>query len=131
MTREFKRAARAPLLSVRLTHEERATLKQAAGDLPLSTYARDRLFSDDCSEAACATRLSALERQKMLSKLLMRIGALNLEARLSDLTAQLNTGAFENERTILDELEQLQSEVTALRLDLLRALGLRPDRGSP
>lgn len=71
MTRLSQDAVRVPLLCVRITNEERTLLKQLAGDLPLSTYVRNRLFFDQNDEVGREMRLSARTRQKLLSKLLM------------------------------------------------------------
>lgn len=131
MKRVSTNTGQSSVLSIRLTAEERDLLTSTAGELPLSTYVRQKLFSDSLIITGTETRLSVVERQKLLSKLLMKIGTLNLDMQLSKLSSLLETGVFENEEVLQQELEKLSSAVAELRIDLLRALGLRPNGGSP
>lgn len=135
MTKEHIKPStgRSPV-SVRLTQEERAQLEQAARGMPLSRYIRARLFDGDgeVSDHAEERRLSPADRQKLLAQILARIGQSGLPAALEELAELARLGLLSLDAESVSALSEARDELKALRLDLLRALGLRPkDGGAP
>ncbi|MBM1556250.1 hypothetical protein JQV19_06250 [Sulfitobacter mediterraneus] len=135
MTHEHKKpsSGRSPV-SVRLTHEERTLLEQAAGDMSLSRYIRFKLFQADRHNSASydQERLSPAARQKLLAQILSSLGKSELSVPLAELAELTRLGLLPNGTNVAAPLAQARGELSKLRHDLLRALGLRPkDGGTP
>lgn len=117
-------------VSVRLTHEERVELKQAAGGKSLSYYIRSRLFNH--GEQAFPDdeiRFSAVARQKLLAQILIRLGQSGLAENLRELNEVAKLGLLDTQIELRSTLSELRKEVKGLRSDLIKALGLRPRKG--
>lgn len=126
-----QKAGRSPV-SVRLTPEERAELLNAAGDMSLSRYIRSRLFQPDSARTIsdAEDRISPIERQKMLAQILSELGKSGLSKSLAELSELARLGLLPPDTDIAKLLCSTKNELEQLRLNLLRALGLRPkDRG--
>lgn len=116
---------------MRLTQEERARLEQAARGMPLSRYIRVRLFDGIGVDVGHGDehRLSPADRQKLLAQILARMGQSGLPASLAELAELARLGLLPLEADAAATLSDARDELKALRLDLLRALGLRPKDG--
>lgn len=132
MTHEQKKpsSGRSPV-SVRLTHEERKLLEQAAGEMSLSRYIRFRLFHADCKSSAALNqdRFSPAVRQKLLAQMLSALGKSELSSSLAELAELTRLGLLPNGTNVAAPLAQARDELSKLRHDLLLALGLRPKDG--
>lgn len=123
MTKQIKkRTAGRSAVSVRLTPEERAVLDRDAGTETLSDHIRARLFGD-------TQRVSTDARQKMLAQILAQLGKAEIAQAMAELTELARLGLLSDDADTLRALTQAQAEFSALRCDLLRALGLRPKSG--
>lgn len=125
-----KRSALTKPISIRFTEEELAELKIAAGDLSVSEYVRRQLFSVNSTSISAVgnehIRLSPQNRQKILVQILARLGQYDAFSTLNNLLAALQSGLIDTSPEMISSLKSVQAELSALRADLLKALGLRP-----
>ncbi|WP_040616469.1 hypothetical protein [Roseibium sp. TrichSKD4] len=128
-TRGQKRSALTKPISIRFTEEELCELKSAAGGLSVSEYVRRQLFSVNRAEIAATQchndRLSPLNRQKLLVQILTQLGQRDAFSTLNDLLSALQSGLIDASPELMGSLNAVQAELSLLRSDLLKALGLR------
>jgi hypothetical protein len=113
---------RAPF-SLALGDEERAQLKAAAGDLPLGTYIKGRLFED----------LPAVPRQSKrpmvdraaLAKILGMLGQSRLSNNMNQIARASNKGILPLTPELIKDLNAACDEIKAMRGLLIDALGAR------
>lgn len=121
-----KRKRPAPF-SLRLTAQERARLEREAGETPLATYIKLRLFNN----------LPPLETFRpspggrpatdthLIAKLLAALGDSRLASNLNQLAKAANMGTLDSGPETEKELLEACAAVKAMRLDLVAALGLK------
>ena len=101
-----------------------------AGERSLSEYVRQRLFDNAANSKSVPSahngRLSPQSRQRLLGQILMRLGMLDAIRNVNVLAEAVQSGLIDASPELVTELDALQSELQTLRLDLLKALGLRP-----
>lgn len=78
-------------VSIRLSDEERATLEQRAGALPLSRYVRRVLFEDSAPSYRQAPK-RILEETVLLSKILAALGKGELQANIALIAGEAVSG---------------------------------------
>jgi|OM-RGC.v1.026554195 hypothetical protein len=132
MTKQSQHTAKAQPVSVRLMPEERALLEREAGGLSLSEFIRARLFG----EAVTASfdfddRLSPEVRQKMLAQILAKLGESDAGKPLAELAELARLGLLQMSTEEQLILKTAISDLHELRLDLIKALGMRPKKGCP
>ena len=115
-------------ISVCLTREERDHLIVAAGKLSLSQYIRSRLFQGNAEISDEEVRLSPIARQKLLARLLMQLGQSKLTKNLNELGDAARVGLLYLTPAVKTLLDDLHNELRGLRRDLIKALGLRPNK---
>lgn len=114
--------------SLRLTHEERARLLADAGRKPMGAYIRERLFGD---EAAPRKRRGAnpVQDHDALGRVLGVLGRSRLASNLNQLAKAVHSGSLPVTPETEADLWQACREISAMRADLLRALGKTPEDG--
>lgn len=114
--------------SLRLTHEERARLLADAGRKSMGAYIRERLFGD---EAAPRKRRgeNPIQDHEALGRVLGVLGRSRLASNLNQLAKAAHTGSLPVTPETEADLRQACCEVSAMRADLLRALGKVPGDG--
>ncbi|MEP1572779.1 hypothetical protein [Roseibium album] len=122
---------RCPLLSVRLTPEERQMLLDAAGKMPLSDYVRARLFggSEDSKSETSANmpvRLSAKERQRLLAQILAKLGETSALLSLTEISEAARLGLLTMSPDVLARLNEACADINVIRLMLVKSLGKSP-----
>lgn len=136
LTQTFEKAANPPKkqpkrkrpapLSLRLSQEERSLLERRAGNKPLGTYIRGQLFGKE------AIKNSPVRRQRidyqLLGKLLAALGESDIASCLCILAAQAENGSLEVDEQIAGQLSTACADVRAMRLILISALGLKPEK---
>lgn len=136
LSREFRAsAAGAPLpkkypppFSLRLTCEERARLDSERGNQPLGAYIRERLFGDDVSPRKRRAYRPAADTES-LARVLGALGQSRLSSNLNQLAKAVHSGSLPVTPETESDLREACREVSALRADLLRALGKSPGDG--
>ncbi|PTN12515.1 hypothetical protein [Nitrosomonas aestuarii] len=115
-----------PPFSLRLTVEERKRLNEMAGNQPLGSYIRDRLFG-----------AKAVKRRKvkkptvdsaMLALVLSELGQSRLASNINQLAKAANMGALDITPEIEKEIEQACREIQTMRALLIAALGVVPEQ---
>jgi hypothetical protein len=128
-TKRKKSAAKCSPLSVRVTPEERESLLQKAGDMPLSEYVRGQLFgaqNKNVVSAPTTQRISPAERQRLLAQILVRLGEMKTAQHLGGLVDAIRSGITDADPELISSIKKLRGEFKTLRFELLKALGLRP-----
>ncbi|MBS7537737.1 hypothetical protein [Ancylobacter lacus] len=123
--------AAAPI-SLRLTPEERDQLERDAAGRSLSAYIRSRLFGADTKvELAGRTsgRLGPAERQRLLARILARLGASKALPSLNELADAARIGVLPLTPDVLADIHGACRDIADIRDLLLRGLGLRPANG--
>jgi hypothetical protein len=117
-----------PPFSLRLTYDERARLYAAAKGKPLGTYIRERLLGDNVSPRKRRGN-SPVKDYQALGRVLGALGKSRLAGNLNQLAKAVNTGSLPATPETEAELKEACREISALRADLLRALGKLPGDG--
>ncbi|TVZ39752.1 hypothetical protein P886_4160 [Alteromonadaceae bacterium 2753L.S.0a.02] len=136
-----------PPFSLRFTFEERAALEKAAGDMPLGSYIKHRLFHGDkaisprLSESLKdefsgkkppkqqrAPRLDEAER-KLLGKVLGYLGKSRLSSNVNQLAKAANSGSLPVNIDVEKELMEACQSIRWMRDALIKAMGLNPSGG--
>ncbi len=123
-----KRRKRAAPFSLRLTPDERARLSREAGETPLSTYIKLRLFNKRPDLASLRPALPGgrpATDTVLISKLLAALGEALLANNLNQLARHANMGTLDISKATENELLAACAEVHAMRADLIAALGLK------
>ena len=124
-----KKAAKyPPPFSLRLTHDERARLDAERGTNPLSVHIRERLFGDEASPRKRRGN-SPIKDTEALGRVLGALGQSRLSSNLNQLAKAVNSGSLSVTPETEADLKAACREVSALRADLLRALGKSPGDG--
>ncbi|HEU0142202.1 MAG TPA: plasmid mobilization relaxosome protein MobC [Bryobacteraceae bacterium] len=127
-TRRTKRRRGSPIFPIRFSAEERARLSKEAGETPLATYIKFRLFNNlPPLETFRPSRLGgrlATDTQ-LIAKLLAALGDARLANNLNQLAKAANMGTIDASPDTEKELLAACAEVHAMRRDLIAALGLK------
>ncbi len=121
-SRSAKTKREAPF-SLRLSIEEKNHLKSAAGNLPLATYIKARMFED----------LPAVPRQHtprrcdkaLLGKVLAALGASRLSSNLNQIAHVANLGTMPMDDELTTALQTACADIRLIRNTLMKALGHR------
>ncbi|MEM9668654.1 MAG: hypothetical protein AAF950_06980 [Pseudomonadota bacterium] len=120
LIRPAKKKRPAPFC-LRLTAEERGQLDAAAGNLPLGTYIKDRLF--DGLPAVPRQRSGTLTDRAMLSRLLGKLGASRLPQNMNQIAKAANLGTLPVTPETESEIRRACYDIAVMRLMLMKALG--------
>lgn len=121
-----KPAARSkpPVLSIRLSDAERDQLEREAAGETLSAYARRKLFG---RTARKGSRRTPISDDKALARVLGAMGKSPQIGTLKGVLRASEEGALVLGGEAEDALRVACTQIEEMRLDLLEALGLRPD----
>lgn len=109
-------------VSFRVSAEEKAALEADAAGESLSAYVRDRVF--DTSRRAKASY--SIQDQQALARVLRALASSNLALDLEAIAEASSAGELPVTDALAARLELACSDVAVMRLDLIKALGLRP-----
>lgn len=113
----------ATAISIRLTQDEKRQLLERAGRMPLATFLRDTLLAADVQ--AKRTRWNnPVKDHKALARVLAALGQSRLSSNLNQLAKAVNIGVLPVTPDTEAEISEACVAVTAMRRDLMRALGL-------
>lgn len=111
------------LLSIRLTHAERAKLELAAGGTPLSRYAREKLL--ETCEPRRRSRKSPVSDQKLLAETLACLGASRLAENLKRLSKAAELGNLAFDPTAPELIRRASDDIHTMRYMLMQSLGMK------
>ncbi len=110
--------------SLRLTFEERASLEQAAGNLPLGAYIRSQILSNSKPRRKRRYRRGpVIKDHQILAQLLGELGQARLANNLNQLAKAAHTGSLPVTPETEKALREACAEVQAMRKTLMAALG--------
>lgn len=123
-----KRRRGSPIFPIRFSAEERARLSKEAGETPLATYIKLRLFNNlpplETFRPSRPGGRPATDTQ-LIAKLLAALGDARLANNLNQLARAANMGTLETGPDMERELLAACAEIHAMRRDLIAALGLK------
>lgn len=119
-----KRRSKLTPVSVRFTANEKAKIKRDAAGQPLSAYIRECVLRAGTS---AGTSASSRNRKPELARVLAALGRSNLARDFENLSYAVRDGTVYLSAESEAALCQACSDIAAMRRDLLKALGLRPD----
>lgn len=121
--KKFKRRYTPPF-SLRLTLDERKRLDEMAGNQPLGSFIRNRLFNEHVEKRRTVKKPAP--DSAMLALLLSELGQSRLASNINQLAKAANMGTLDITPEIEREIEQACSEIQAMRALLITALGAVP-----
>lgn len=121
--KKFKRRYTPPF-SLRLTLDERKRLDKMAGNQPLGSYIRNRLFGEQVEKRRMVKKPAP--DSAMLALLLSELGQSRLASNINQLAKAANMGTLDITPEIEREIEQACWEIQAMRALLITALGVAP-----
>ena len=110
--------------SLRLNEQERQKLEAAAGGLPLSSYIKSVVFTDEAPKYR-SRRKPPVAEQQLLAEILARLGASRTANNLNQIAKGINQGTLFADETLEADLNQAIIEVAWMRATLIEALGLK------
>ncbi len=113
-----------PPFSLRFTIDERKRLDEMAGNQPLGSYIRNRLFNEHVDKRRTVKKPAP--DSAMLALLLSELGQSRLASNINQLAKAANMGTLDITPEIELEIEQACSEIQAMRALLIAALGAVP-----
>ncbi|MBI1393600.1 MAG: plasmid mobilization relaxosome protein MobC [Alphaproteobacteria bacterium] len=118
-----------PPFSLRLTFEERARLEELAGDEPLGSYIKRKVFNgkgQGTKRARSRIRRPIKDEQK-LAHVLAMLGQSRIANNLNQLAKAAHIGTLPVLPDTEREIRKACADVALMRRELLRALGHRTD----
>lgn len=112
--------------SLRLTFEERVRLERQAGSLPLSAYIKSVIFADSAPQYRKRRRAAAAD-EKLLAEALAALGASRIANNLNQLAKAANSCTLYFDQDTKADIKRACEDVRAMRMLLMRALGLQDD----
>ena len=128
-----KKKRKLPPFSLRLTFEERARLEELAGDEPLGSYIKRKVFNskrgkDGEKKRKPRSRLRRpIKDEASLSHLLAMLGQSKIAINLNQLAKLANLGTLPVMLDTERDIRRACADVALMRRELLRALGHRTD----
>ena len=107
---------------IRLSDDERAQLKAEAAGKPVSTYARWKLLGDKVQKRRAYRKPKV--NDAVLAQVLAALGNSHLSSNLNQLAKAANIGTLPLTPDVVEEIEEACAAVSAMRRDLIEALGL-------
>lgn len=108
--------------SIRLTEAEKRLLLERAGRVPLGAYIRNALLSGE-AQAKRRRVANAVADDAALARVLAMLGQSRLSNNLNQLAKAVNIGALPVTPETEAEIAEACRAVSAMRGDLVRALG--------
>ncbi|WP_380996985.1 plasmid mobilization relaxosome protein MobC [Sedimentitalea sp. HM32M-2] len=124
-----QRSKKQPPFSLRLTFEERARLEELAGNEPLGSYFKRKVFDGKGAglrRARSRTRRPIKDEQR-LAQVLAMLGQSRIANNLNQLAKAANLGTLPMMPDTERDIRRACADVALMRRELLRALGHRTD----
>lgn len=120
MARKSKEGS--PVFSIRFTKEERARLDAAAGDMPIGTYIRSRLFDTPTPRRHPRKYRPDIDRAA-LNKLLRELGRQHIASNLNRIMKAIEEGDVEIDDKLELELRGFRADLRVLMRGIKKAMG--------
>ena len=110
--------------SLRLTDDERQRLEAQAGSMPLASYIKSVVLSDDAPKYRQRSKPPVAE-QHLLAAVLARLGATRSASNLNQIAKAINQGTLYVDDELAADLKRACAEVAWMRATLMLALGIK------
>jgi hypothetical protein len=114
--------------SIRLSKEERAKLDAAAGDMPIGTYIRSRLFDTPSPRRHPRKYRPDIDRAA-LNKLLRELGRQHIASNLNRIMKAIEDGELEIDEKLEMELRGFRADLRVLMRGIKKAMGNELPKG--
>lgn len=111
--------------SLRLTDKERRKLEAQAGAMPLASYIKSVVLTDDAPRYR-KRRKPPVAEQRLLAEILARLGQSRTANNLNQIAKHLNQGTLVIDEELERDLHQAVVDVAWMRATLIDALGIKP-----
>lgn len=115
-----------PRISLRMTEDELARLKDLAGPTSVSAFVRERLFGESAPPKRRSPRIP-VEDQEALAQVLGLLGQSRMANNLNQLAYHANCGSLAMDEETENEIKLACARIAWIRVKLVEALGLKPD----
>ena len=116
----------APRITLRLSDEENAKLRDLAADMSVSGYVRKCLFGEDVTRRKRRSYMPVKDQQA-LAQALALLGMSRIANNLNQLAHHANTGTLVMDDLACAHIEEAYAHVRQMRDQLITALGLIED----
>ena len=114
-------------LSLRLTEDQRAELERRAGRKPLGGYVKECLFQSTGAPRKARAAVSPVKDHQALARVLRALGSSELTKALAGILRASDSRAQHISPESEQALRQACADISAIRRDLVKALGLRAE----
>lgn len=124
-----RRSKKLPPFSLRLTFDERARLEELAGNEPLGSYIKRKVFDGKGAgtKRARSRKRRPIKDEQRLAQVLAMLGQSRIANNLNQLAKAANLGTLPMMPDTEREIRRACADVALMRRELLRALGHRSD----
>ena len=122
--RTRRRGSNPSRISLRLSDEELARLKDLAGDASVSAFVRERLFGGTATPRRRRPR-TPVEDQEALAQVLGFLGQSRMASNLNQLAYHANCGSLVMDEETENEIKVACARIAWIRVKLIEALGLK------
>ena len=112
-------------LTIRFSESEWKTLDRAAGNRPVSTYAREKLLGPNAKRRAAARRPK--QNDILLAQILATIGQSELPKSMRELADTAQSGIVPDTDEVRLNLRAACLTIEKMRYELTDALGIKPE----
>lgn len=119
-----RRRRKQPVLSVRMSIEERARLEREAAGMSVSEYVRTRLFAESAKPRRTRGKFPVKDHEA-LSRVLGKLGRSEMAEDFSKLAWAFDNGVINLDPDAEFAVRRACADIAAMRADLIKALGLR------
>lgn len=113
----------APRITLRLSDEENAKLRDLAADMSVSAYVRKCVFGDDTTRRKRRSYMP-FKDQQALAQALALLGMSRIANNLNQLAHQANVGSLVMDEMACAHIEEAYAHVRQMRDQLITTLGL-------
>ena len=112
-------------MTIRLSEDDHARLKEIADGMALSTYLRAKALGEDIPRRTRRSVASVADKQ-MLAQVLGLLGQSRIANNLNQLAYHANIGSLDIDETARQQIAEAHHHVTLIRAALMMALGSKP-----
>lgn len=113
-----------PRITLRLSEDELATLKNLSSGLSLSAYIRKCLFGKDATPRKVRSRVP-VQDQEALAQVLGLLGQTRIANNLNQIAHEANCGSLLMDDYTEIEIKKACAHIAFIRVKLIEALGLK------
>lgn len=114
-------------ISLRVTDDEKAQLERDAAGMSRSAYIREKLFGKSAKTRRTRGKFPVKDYEA-LGRVLGLLGRSGLYSDMHRLLLAIEEGRVAMDKEIIAEIRQTHADIAAMRRDLVKALGLKPDQ---